>query len=182
MNSDVSVQNIFPNFIGTKSLDLSKLKVLGTTFKKTFESNIKTTIDSETLFDVDSINYLNIELTTILSHLLKNKCKTFVFRLTGIWINQYNDKDFQGPHVHPGDYYFIIYYKCKKSYTVFNSPAKNMILRTAKPIPNLFPTDYEVNLKQGDVVMFPSYLEHWVKPNSDAITIAGNVKIMELNE
>ena len=182
MNSDVSVHNIFPSFIGSKSLDLSKLKVLGTAFKETFESNIKTTMDSDTLFNVESMNYLNIELTTILSYLLKTKCKTFVFKLTNIWINQYNDKDFQGPHVHPGDYSFIIYYKCKKSYTVFNSPAKNIIERTSKPIPNLFQTDHEVNLKQGDIVVFPSYLEHWVKPNSDSITIAGNIKIIELNE
>jgi len=182
MNSDVSVSNIFPNFIATKKLDLSKLKVLGTAYTKTFESNVKTTLDSGTLFNVESMNYLNIELTTILSYLLKAKCKTFVFRLTDIWINQYNDKDYQGSHVHPGDYSFIIYYKCKKSYTVFNSPAKNLIERTTNLVPSLFGVDYEPNLKEGDIMVFPSYLEHWVRPNSDSVTISGNVKIIKLDE
>jgi len=28
--------------------------------------------------------------------------------------------------------------------------------------------------------MFPSYLEHWVRPNSNNITIAGNIKIIDM--
>ena len=179
MNSDVSVQNIFPNFIGTKSLDLSKLKVLGTTFKKTFESNIKTTIDSETLFDVDSMNYLNIELTTILSHLLKNKCKTFVFKMMGIWINKYSNNDFQGTHIHPSSFSFIIYYDTDKSYTVFNSPVKNLLDAINLNKNKIFSKEYEPNLKKGDIILFPSYLEHWVRPNSNGITLAGNINIIE---
>tara|TARA_R110000796_G_scaffold4894_1_gene18520 strand:+ start:134 stop:673 length:540 start_codon:yes stop_codon:yes gene_type:complete len=177
MSTEVSVYNIFPNFIGTKKLDLTKLKVSGSVFKKTFESNIKTTLNTDTLFDIDSMNYLNIELTKLLSHLLKPRCKTFVFKLTGIWINQYTDKDFQGSHVHPGDYSFIIYYKTKKSHTVLNSPVKNFIEIEGNS--KLFDERHDVDLKEGDIIMFPSYMEHWVKPNSDGITIAGNIKIME---
>jgi hypothetical protein len=180
MNSNVSVFNIFPNFIGTKNLDLTKLKVSGSVFEKTFESNIKTTLNTDTFFDIKSMNYLNMELTKILSHLLKPKCKTFVFKLTAIWLNQYTDKDFQGTHVHPGDYSFIIYYKCKKSYTIFNSPVKSLI--EIENNSKLFDVDYTLDLKEGDIIIFPSYIQHWVKPNSDAITIAGNLKIMELNE
>jgi hypothetical protein len=35
-NTTVKVNNLFPNFIATKSLDLSKLKIVGKNFKKTF--------------------------------------------------------------------------------------------------------------------------------------------------
>ena len=45
---------------------------------------------------------------------------------------------------------------------------------------SIFFKDYEPNLKQGDIIVFPSYLEHWVKPNSNNITIAGNIKIVKL--
>ena len=45
---------------------------------------------------------------------------------------------------------------------------------------SIFFKDYEPNLKQGDIIVFPSYLEHWVKPNSNNITVAGNIKIIEL--
>jgi len=44
----------------------------------------------------------------------------------------------------------------------------------------IFNKDYEPNLKQGDIIVFPSYLEHWVKPNSGNITIAGNIKIIDM--
>ncbi len=176
----VRVEHLFPSVIAIKNLNLSNLKIIGKKFKKTFESDIKTTLDSDTLFNVQSMNYLNVELTTILSYLLKNKCKNFIFKLINIWINKYETNDYQGSHVHPGDYSFIIYYKSKKSYTVFNSPAKNTIERTPELIPNLFYRDWEPDLKQGDIIVFPSHLEHWVKPNSNAITIAGNIKIIKL--
>jgi hypothetical protein len=179
MNSIVKVDNIFPNLIATKTLDLSKLKIIGKKFTKTFESNIQTTLIGDTLFDVSSMNYLNINLTDLLSYLLKPYCKNFVFNVDYIWINKYNKKDYQGSHVHPSDFSFIIYYKVNKSHTVFNSPIKKLLEIFDSKI---FDKDYEPNSKQGDIIIFPSYLEHWVKPNSNNITIAGNIKIIELKK
>ena len=63
----VEVHNVFPNFIATKNLNLFNFKFVGKNFNKTFESNIKTTLNGNTLFDKESINYLNINLTEILS-------------------------------------------------------------------------------------------------------------------
>ena len=173
----VKVESIFPNLIATKNLDLSYFKIKGKNFKKTFESSIKTTLNGTTLFDKNSINYLNIQLTKILSHLLKPYCKNFVFNVSDIWINKYTKKDYQGSHVHPSDFSFLIYYKVDKSHTVFNSPVKKLIESSNN---KFFKSDYETNLKQGDIIIFPSYLEHWVKPNSNNITIAGNIKIIDM--
>ncbi len=175
----VKVDNIFPNLIAIKHLDLSKLKVVGNKFKKTFESKVKTTLKGNTLFDKDSMNYLNIQLTDTLSYLLKPYCKNFVFNISHIWINRYDKKDYQGSHVHPSDFSFIIYYKTDKSYTVFNSPVKNLLEISGN---KFFYSDYESDFKQGDMIVFPSYLEHWVKPNSNNITIAGNIKIIEIKK
>ena len=176
-NITVKVDNLFPNLIATKNLDLSKLKIVGKKFNKTFESEIKTTLKGNTLFDIKSMNYLNIHLTDLLSYLLKPICLNFVFKLNDIWINKYAKKDYQGSHIHPGDYSFIIYYKTDKSYTVFNSPVKSILEYGDNKI---FYKDYQTKLKQGDIIMFPSYLEHWVRPNSNNITIAGNIKIIDM--
>ena len=173
------VQNIFPNLIATKKLNLSDFNIVGKNFKKTFESGIKTTIETQTLFDKKSMNYLNIELTNILSFLLKPYCKPFVFKIEHIWLNKYSKKDYQASHVHASDFSFIIYYKTNKSYTVFNSPVKKLLESFKSKI---FGLEYEPNLKQGDIIVFPSYLEHWVKPNSNNITIAGNINIIELKK
>ena len=129
------------------------------------------------LFDKSSMNYLNIQLTEALSYLLKPYCKNFVFNVADIWINRYETNDYQGSHIHPGDFSFIIYYKINKSYTVFNSPVKNILESSDN---KFFNRDCEPNTKEGDMIVFPSYLEHWVKPNSNNITVSGNIKIIEL--
>jgi hypothetical protein len=172
----VKINNLFPNLIAIKNLNLSKLKITGKKFKKTFESDIKTTLKGNTLFDKNSINYLNMELTNILSYLLKPYCETFVFNVSGIWMNKYDKNDYQAGHVHPSDFSFIIYYKVNKSYTVFNSPVKKLLDSMDNKI---FIKDYEPDLKQGDIIVFPSYIEHWVRPNSNNVTVAGNIKIIE---
>ena len=69
----IKIHNIFPNLIGIKTLNLSNLKIVGKRFKKTFESNIKTTVKGDTLFDKNSMNYLNLELTEILSYILQSR-------------------------------------------------------------------------------------------------------------
>ena len=46
----VKVNNIFPNLIATKNLDLNKFKFVGKNYKKTFESDIETTLQGTTLF------------------------------------------------------------------------------------------------------------------------------------
>ena len=171
----VKVDSIFSNFIAIKKLDLNKLIIKGDEFKKTFESGVMTNLSGTTLMDKDSMKYLDIQLTDLLAHLLKPICKTFVFNVTGIWINKYEDKDYQEAHVHPGDFSFIIYYK-GESNTVFNSPVKDMLEVGESKI---FQSKFIPKLEEGDVIMFPSYLEHWVKPNSDTVTVSGNITIVE---
>ena len=172
----VKVDTIFPNFIAIKNLNLLNFKVVGKKFKKTFESNINTSLNGSTLFNKNSINYLNIQLRDMLSYLLKPYCSNFVFNVDGIWINKYDQKDYQGTHIHPSDFSFIIYYK-GNSNTVFNSPVKNLLEMINNQI---FYKHYEPKLKQGDIIVFPSYLEHWVRPNSNNMTIAGNIKIIDI--
>ena len=175
--NDINIINLFPNLVATTKIDLTNLKIVGKKYEKTFESDIKTTLKGSTLLDKKSINYLNLKITKILSYLLKPYCKNFTFNVNSIWMNKYDKKDFQGSHLHPSDFSFIIYYKSDKSYTVFNSPIKDLLeIYDSK----IFHKDYEVDLSEGNIIVFPSYLQHWVKPNSNNITIAGNIKIIKI--
>ena len=175
----VNVHNLFPNIIATKNLNLSNFKIEGRNFKNTFESNIKTTLDGDTLLDKQSMNYLNLEIREILSFLLKPYCKDFVFNIPDIWINKYETNSYQGSHVHASDFSFIIYYKTDKSHTVFNSPVKS-ILETIES--KIFLQTFEPDLKQGDIIVFPSYLQHWVRPNSGNTTVTGNIDIIKITK
>jgi hypothetical protein len=174
----VEIKNIFPNYIAIKNIDLNKFKIKTGKFKKTFESKIKTTLTSTNLFSPESINYLNLQLTDVFSNIFKVMNKnTFVFKVTGIWMNIYDKNDFQGAHVHPSDYCFILYYDIKKSFTVFNSPVKDSLESRNNTI---FQMEYEPNCDKGDLLVFPGYMQHWVRPNSKAKTIAGNIQMIDL--
>ena len=155
------VLTLFATNIAYKNLDLSKVTIQGKNFDKTFESGVESTLSGETLFTPESMNYFNLQLTDLLSYLLKPYCTNFVFKMTSIWINNYKDNDYQGSHVHPGHFSFIFYYDVNKSNTVFNSPVKKLIESSNN---TFFKSDYEPDLKQGDIIVFPSYLEHGVSP------------------
>ena len=111
MDNTVKVENIFPSFFATKTLDLKKINIVGNKFSKTFESEIETTLEGQTLLDVNSMNYLNLQLTDMLSHLLKHKCKTFVFKMTGMWMNKYDNNNYQGTHCHPEIFHLLFIIK-----------------------------------------------------------------------
>ena len=65
MDNTVKVDNIFPTFFATKTLDLKKINIVGNKFSKTFESEIETTLEGQTLLDVNSMNYLKMPLKKI---------------------------------------------------------------------------------------------------------------------
>ena len=90
MNSTVKVDNIFTNLIAIKNLDISKLKIVGKDFKKTFESNIKTTLNQNTLLNIDSMNYLNINFPHVTS-----KTTICTFKYCYIKITSITDTNYQ---------------------------------------------------------------------------------------
>jgi len=174
----IKIVNIFPNYIAIKNIDLNKFKINNKEFKRSFESKIKTTLNTPNLFLPKDINYFNIQLTDVFSNIFKLlNYKTFVFNVTSIWMNIYDKNDFQGTHVHPSDYCFILYYDVKKSFTVFNSPVKDLLEFKDTTV---FQREYEPNCNKGDLLVFPGYMQHWVKSNSKAKTIAGNIEIIDL--
>jgi hypothetical protein len=165
-------------------VDLGIFKIYPAKLEETFMSKTKTNLHSqgENKYPRESINYLNIKLREMLAEVLV--CfgiKTFVFNVKDIWMNSYTNMDWQESHVHPGaQFSFNIYYGTPQSNTVFEHPGKTSILLSSSD--SWFKTDFEPSprLKKGDIILFPSWVSHYVKPNSDGETISGNILIMDI--
>jgi hypothetical protein len=171
--------NVFycPIFLG--KIDVKKIKINKKSIKPTWLSQIDSNFysDDNRIIDKKMGNYL---LSTIANY-MKNyfEGKEFKITLLNIWVNLYKDRDFQDPHTHAkSDFSFIIYSKVKKSGTVFFNPIKALIDATYddKKFPGI-ETIYRPECKQGDLIIFPSFITHMVLPLSKSETIAGNIKI-----
>lgn len=107
-----------------------------------------------------------------------------------MWYNVYNKNDFQEPHTHLG--------KCNKLslsciYCVAESDAKlyffnpRYTTHSLSGISSVFDSDnykehFFPNLKEGNIIIFPSYLYHGVSPqksDTQRITVAFNINILD---
>ena len=83
------------------------------------------------------------------------------------------NNDFQEPHVHStSQFSFIIYEEVDIPHTIFFNPAKYLIEATNC---TFVPREFKPQVRKGQIIVFPSYLEHMVNKNSDQVTISGNI-------
>jgi len=148
--------------------------------------NIERQWESQTLTSYSQNNFLNKESTDYLLKTIVSTIKDFIkinfkITLTAIWENIYDDKgSFQENHIHTNSHFsFIIYKKIKESKTVFFSPHKYMLecYYNYSFLQNYFQYSFQPTLKENQIIIFPSFLEHMVKPISNSITISGNLNI-----
>jgi len=175
------IKNLFeiPVFIG--DIDVDKIKLKKINFEKTWlsktNSTYKNTKDEDILnvIEKDSVIYL----LNILAKLLEEKIEErFEISLLNIWENVYSDNDFQEPHIHAkSDYSFIIYKEVEKDggKTVFLNPNRN-VMESFTNIHHHFQNIFKPSCNKGQVIIFPSFLEHMVLKTSNQHTISGNLK------
>lgn len=97
-------------------------------------------------------------------------------RFGEIWRNVYEEHDWQDIHIHPNSQWsFIIYESVEESKTVFMHPLYKDIQNHFGSNVNIFPLDFRPELKKGNIIIFPSFLEHFVRPGSVGSTISGNI-------
>jgi hypothetical protein len=145
--------------------------------KLNWESDVKTSFDYKSSIKEKDLNKLLNVIYQSLHELIR---KPFKIELLNIWKNEYVENDFQENHIHTSsDFSFIIYKKCIESNTVFFSPSKYLMgaFYDGKFLEEYFNTFFKPELKENQIIIFPSFLEHMVKKNSNSITIAGNLKI-----
>ena len=105
------------------------------------------------------------------------------------WININKGASYNAPHDHPGNLWSaVLYVKVPSGLTgnqgqlEFLDP-RNSVMNTAGTIPELqqyFASSVKVKPEPGMLVMFPSFLKHWVYPHEspeDRISIAVNMRL-----
>jgi hypothetical protein len=156
------------------NIDLNKINLSFKKINKTWLSETPSSLKSQHMLEDKSLEYLLYEISLLLNISSNHKIK-----LDDIWENHYSNGDFQESHMHPGSHFsFIIYKKINESKTVFFNPAINLvdsyyINSKYKPIQKSF----EPKCRQGQMIVFPSFLAHMVKKSDNSETIAGNVSL-----
>lgn len=119
----------------------------------------------------NSYEYLH---NILLSNIQEDFNKQINLNIVSIWENHYTYNSYQAIHRHDADFSFIIYKTIEVSKTVFinpiwetlNSSRMQTIKGTWKP-----------NIKQNNILIFPSFLLHYVSYGADGINIAGDIKL-----
>ena len=159
-----------PFFIG--NVDLKKIK-LDANMGQAFLSGTPSSFYKKNTLDPDSGKYL----VSIIAGLLKEKYKYFTIRLMDIWRNKYLNNDFQEPHIHIGaQFSFILYEEVNTPHTIFYNPSKYLIAATQGPSDAYVLQQFKPQVRKGQIIVFPSYVEHMVNKNSDQVTISGNLE------
>tara|TARA_B100000902_G_C26755315_1_gene642961 strand:+ start:52 stop:582 length:531 start_codon:yes stop_codon:yes gene_type:complete len=163
--------------IFTNKVDLSLIKLTDGSVSKTFGSEVETSFDQKNTLEHSSVKYLNEIFVSNLDQVIH--CP-YTFHIFEIWRNHYKVGDFQEKHIHTHmQYSFIIYEKMKgKSKTVFIRPNAYLNNHCYDGDEFGFREFYRPEKEQGDMIMFPSTLEHFVeKATEKYTTISGNLKV-----
>ena len=167
--------NLFSIPIHVTNVDTSKILLKSEEFKKNWVSNTTSSFGCKNTLNADSHNYLMHSICGLLHPHLNGKTE---IELLNFWQNKYIDNDFQENHIHTKSHFsFIIYVSGKESKTVFFAPHKYILECFYEDM--FYDSSYETTLRPGQIIIFPSFLEHMVKKNSGTITYAGNLKMIK---
>jgi len=165
------LHQIFPTPLWVKNVNTKKLKLISTNFKKNWLSDTLSSYGGDNQISRTGYEYLKSKILDCLKDINIKDCK-----ITDIWRNIY-DNDFQEKHMHSNsNFSFTIYEKLQKPQTVFIHPAHDLIYATN--VNNFLKHYYIPDVKENEMVLFPSYLSHMVKRSHNSITISGNIDII----
>lgn len=100
--------------------------------------------------------------------------------LNNFWFNINNKKDFNYPHTHTSSIFSAVYYvKCNEDSgrIIFNRPDQSFHYVPPSEENSYRWSEFYFTPKEGLLVIFPSYVEHYVEPSNsfeDRISIALN--------
>ena len=169
------IVNLFSVPIMIGNIDLEKVKIKNDKFSHKWLSQTKTSHGFKNVFEPASEKYVGNLFADSLGELIK---RSFMLMFTAVWENNYIKNDFQEPHIHVHSHFsFIVYKKANESNTVFLNPSKYLL--QSLDLGNIIPENYKLSLRQGQFVIFPSFLEHMVLQGNNYTTISGNFNIKE---
>tara|TARA_B100001029_G_C14930201_1_gene377185 strand:- start:135 stop:710 length:576 start_codon:yes stop_codon:yes gene_type:complete len=147
-------------------------------YNKTFRSGLLTTYNSGHLrfLTKESYEYL----INFIFECIGQYDPTLDICITRIWRNKYKKTDWQDPHIHPHQQWsFIIYESVVESKTVFLHPYRHLISNQWRVYKNNPCDDFYPKLSSSNIIIFPSWVEHYVNSGNEGITIAGNIGIRD---
>jgi hypothetical protein len=167
--------NLFSSPIFVSNIDLDIVKVEPEGVKNNWNSETLSSFGMNNRMDSASYKTLMNKIAEMLNPIMPAYSK---MELLSIWKNEYINNDFQEAHIHCKSHFSFIIYVQGKSKTLFFSPQKYLIESFYDY--DFFDKVYESECRPGQIIVFPSYLEHMVKKSSGNITYAGNVKILDI--
>tara|TARA_R110000822_G_scaffold48327_2_gene127424 strand:- start:188 stop:730 length:543 start_codon:yes stop_codon:yes gene_type:complete len=176
--------NIFsiPIYIG--NINLNKIKIINKGFKKNWHSQTKSSFTFQNTLEEESAQYL---LHTIENLIVNEITKPHRLILQNVWENRYEEGDFQEKHSHAQSHFsFVIYKEIDEAKTVFFNPSEKLMqsyygeefINTN----NFFKEVFKPECRKGQIIIFPSFLEHMVLRHNNSVTYAGNITIEMLKE
>lgn len=152
-------------------VDMNKISISDEPTEASWLSGVQTTMGKEHTISEETISHLIEIFNRNLGDLIGPNP-----RFGKIWRNKYTKHDWQDIHIHPHcQWSFIIYENVTESKTVFMNPNYKDIQNHMGMNLQGFPSDFRPNLKTGDILIFPSFLAHFVMPGNEGSTISGNL-------
>ena len=166
-----------------------------------FTDKLQTSFEDEELKEI--MGDLNTDIGKELNRQYSDTVKTFFdipfqLQINDIWYNLYENGEYQESHTHFGTYNNPNHYACV--HFLNYDPSVHSPLCVLDPLRHIRISSFEyfnesdykddhqfLDVKQGDLVMFPAYLEHEVRPGpptpgNPRVTISFNIKVLDAGE
>ena len=154
-------------------VDLEKIQVIDESQQPTFRSGLMTSLRTNKQVSHETIEHLSEVISRNIDTI---GVKYGAAKIDEIWRNTYTNQDFQDPHIHCySQWSFILYEDVDVSRTVFLNPYRFRVQSQMAMYDEYFTMDYRPELHNGDIIIFPSFVEHYVLSGGTGTTIAGNV-------
>jgi hypothetical protein len=155
-------------------IDLTKIELTETEFTPTWQEGVESNYMHGPMMHPNTYDHL---AEIIEKNLIQTGNYTDA-RITHIWRNKYTKEARQEVHIHANSQWsFIIYETVERSKTVFLNPSWKMIDMCYGTDVPVFPFNYQPDVEPGTIIIFPSFIEHYVLAGNEGLTIAGNIEL-----
>lgn len=121
--------------------------------------------DQRASYTDDFVKILKEDLITFTQSVEKSEMnrfrRTFNMKVTNLWAQRYKSQNFMPPHTHePAGFSAVLFAEfdnTEHQATKFWAPFKNTI--------DAMDYRYDPDVKEGDILFFPSFLMHYAEPN-----------------
>ncbi len=162
-----------PCFIEPIDVEKINFKEPDLEYGSSFLSKTQTTQWRDKLTDLSYL-YLYSEIEKCI-----NQFSTDPFFISQVWRNKYEKTDWQEPHIHSGlcQWSFIIYASVKEGKTVFMHPSRKDMMNQWEVYSDVLQMDFIPKVPSKHIIIFPSWIEHFVTSGNEGTTISGNIHL-----